>query len=50
MLAILLAFLNKKKLLSVNNYIYINDYWSDIIYLFNNPKGSNYNENIPQDS
>lgn len=50
MLAILLAFLRKKKLLSESNYTYINDYWPDIIYLFNNPKGANYNCNIPQDS
>ena len=46
----MLAFLNKKRLLSANNHSYVNDYWPDIIYLFNNPKGSHYNLNIPQDS
>jgi hypothetical protein len=36
----LFAFLKKRKMLTTKIYDYINNYWPDIVFLVNNPEGS----------
>lgn len=45
---IVIAYLKRKGLLTPAIYNYINDYWRDIVYLVNNPKGE-MGENVPED-
>jgi hypothetical protein len=47
---IMVAYLKKKGLLTSTNYTYLCDYWKDIIYLVNNPRGGVLPECVPDDS
>jgi hypothetical protein len=43
------SYLRRKGLLTSKIYQYLSDYWNDIIFLVNNPKGENMPSNIPND-
>lgn len=44
----MIAYLKKKQLLTTDTYRYLLDYWHDIIFLVNNPKGVE-TDDIPND-
>lgn len=43
----MIAYLMRKSLLTTAIYTYLCDYWKDIVFLINNPKGDNIPNNIP---
>lgn len=45
---VMIAYLKRKGLLTPTIYNYINDYWRDIVYLVNNPRGE-FGDDIPED-
>lgn len=45
----MIAYLTRKNILTATIYNYLCDYWRDIVFLVNNPKGDNILNNIPQE-
>jgi hypothetical protein len=43
----MIAYLMRKNLLTSAIYTYLRDYWKDIVFLVNNPKGGNIPNHIP---
>lgn len=47
--SLMIAYLTRKNILTATIYNYLCDYWRDIVFLVNNPKGDNILNNIPQE-